>query len=58
MYIHYFFYPLARITPFNRVFSQSRDRTCVSYLLYWQAGPLPLVPPRKPNNNSQWPNIQ
>ena len=32
---------------FSRVSSQPRDRTCVSCLLYWQAGPLLLMPPGK-----------
>ena len=29
---------------FSRRFSQYRDRTCVSRLLRWQVGSLPLVP--------------
>ena len=31
--------------PSSRESSQPRDRTRVSHLLQWQAGPLPLVPP-------------
>ena len=29
-------------------FSQPRDWTCISCLLHWQAGSLPLAPPGKP----------
>ena len=29
---------------FSRQFSQPRDRTCVSHLLHWQVGSLPLMP--------------
>ena len=34
--------------PSSRGSSQPRDLTCVSCLLHWQAGPLPLTPPGKP----------
>ena len=35
--------------PSSRGSSQPRDQTCVSlYLLHWQVGSLPLVPPGKP----------
>ena len=34
--------------PSSRGHSWPRNRTCVSYLLHWQAGSLPLVPPGKP----------
>ena len=43
----------ARITEWaamlsSRGSSQPRDRTCISCLLHWQAGSLPLAPPGKP----------
>ena len=34
--------------PSSKGSSQPRDRTQVSCFLHWQAGSLPLVPPRKP----------
>ena len=33
---------------FSRGSSYPRDGTCISYLLHWQAGSLPLAPPGKP----------
>ena len=33
----------------SRGSSQPRDRTCVSCLLYWQVGSIPLIPSGKPN---------
>ena len=33
--------------PSSRGSSWPRDRTCISCLLHWQAGSLPLAPPRK-----------
>ena len=36
--------------PSTRESSPPRDWTCISYVyLHWQAGSLPLVPPRKPS---------
>ena len=35
--------------PSSRGSSQPRDWTCISCLLHWQAGSLPLAPPGKPN---------
>ena len=36
--------------PSSRGSSWPRDRTCLLYLLHWQAGSLPLSPPGKPTN--------
>ena len=36
------------VMPSSRGSSQPRDRNCVSCLLHWQEGPLPLPPPGKP----------
>ena len=37
--------------PSPRGSSQPRDRTCISCLLHWQVGSLPLAPPGKPRNS-------
>ena len=37
--------------PSSRESSQPRDQTHLLCLLHWQAGSLPLVPPRKPFQN-------
>ena len=34
--------------PSSRGSSRPKDRTCISCLLHWQAGSLPLRPPQKP----------
>ena len=38
------------VMPSSRGSSQPRDQTCVSCLLHWQAGYLPLVPPGRPTH--------
>ena len=40
--------------PSSRGSSEPRDQTCISCLLHWQAGSLPLAPPGKPALVAQW----
>ena len=41
-------------TPLQRIFTTQGSNRCLSCLLHWQAGSLPLAPPGKPVQTHKW----
>ena len=50
LYMGFFWQEYWSARPSSRGFSRPRDRTRLLCRLYWQAGSLPLAPPRRPYN--------